>query len=41
MAVFSALGQRLRGNYPFFHPGYSGQMLKPPHPISAAEYAMA
>ncbi|HYE57562.1 MAG TPA: aminotransferase class V-fold PLP-dependent enzyme [Rhodothermales bacterium] len=25
---------RLRGNYPFFHPRYAGQMLKPPHPAA-------
>ncbi|CAN5749903.1 hypothetical protein BH24CHL4_BH24CHL4_16250 [soil metagenome] len=41
MAVISALGQRLRDKYPFFHPSYAGQMLKPPHPIAAAAYAMA
>ncbi len=25
---------RLRNNYPFFHPRYVGQMLKPPHPAA-------
>jgi glutamate/tyrosine decarboxylase-like PLP-dependent enzyme len=39
--VIAALGERLRDNYPFFHPAYAGQMLKPPHPIAAAAYAMA
>lgn len=34
-------GQRLMGNYPFFHPRYAGQMLKPPHPIAQLGYAMA
>src|SRR5215475_240521 len=29
---------RLRENYPFFHPSYAGQMLKPPHPIAALAY---
>ncbi len=32
---------RLRGNYPFFHPRYAGQMLKPPHPVALAAYAAA
>jgi glutamate/tyrosine decarboxylase-like PLP-dependent enzyme len=39
--VIARLGERLRDNYPFFHPSYAGQMLKPPHPIAAAAYAMA
>ena len=29
------------GNYPFFHPAYAGQMLKPPHPVAVAAYAAA
>ena len=29
------------GNYPFFHPRYAGQMLKPPHPAAAAGYVAA
>jgi glutamate/tyrosine decarboxylase-like PLP-dependent enzyme len=33
--------ERLRGNYPFFHPRYAGQMLKPPHPVAVAAYAAA
>lgn len=32
---------RLRQNYPYFHPLYAGQMLKPPHPIAQAAYALA
>ena len=28
------LHQRLQDNYPFFHPRYVGQMLKPPHPAA-------
>ena len=32
---------RLRANYPYFHPLYAGQMLKPPHPIARAAYALA
>jgi glutamate/tyrosine decarboxylase-like PLP-dependent enzyme len=29
---------RLRENYPFFHPRYVGQMLKPPHPAAVIGY---
>ena len=28
-------------NYPFFHPRYAGQMLKPPHPVAVAAYTAA
>jgi tyrosine decarboxylase/aspartate 1-decarboxylase len=28
-------------NYPYFHPLYAGQMLKPPHPLARAAYALA
>ena len=34
--AFGELTGRLRNNYPFFHPSYAGQMLKPPHPATAA-----
>jgi glutamate/tyrosine decarboxylase-like PLP-dependent enzyme len=33
--------ERLEGNYPFHHPRYAGQMLKPPHPIAVAAYVAA
>ena len=26
---------------PYFHPLYAGQMLKPPHPVARAAYALA
>ena len=32
---------RLGDNYPYFHPLYAGQMLKPPHPLARAAYALA
>jgi tyrosine decarboxylase / aspartate 1-decarboxylase len=32
---------RLQQNYPYFHPLYAGQMLKPPHPVARAAYALA
>lgn len=39
--VFSELASRLKGNYPFHHPVYAGQMLKPPHPVAWAAYSIA
>ncbi len=33
--------RRLEGNYPFHHPRYAGQMLKPPHPVAIAAYLAA
>ena len=35
------LHRRLRENYPFFHPRYVGQMLKPPHPAAIIGYVSA
>ncbi|HEY3735314.1 MAG TPA: aminotransferase class I/II-fold pyridoxal phosphate-dependent enzyme [Streptosporangiaceae bacterium] len=40
-AAFDELTGRLRGNYPYFHPFYAGQMLKPPHPAAVAGYLAA
>jgi glutamate/tyrosine decarboxylase-like PLP-dependent enzyme len=40
-SVMTELEERLQDNYPFFHPRYAGQMLKPPHPIAMAAYVMA
>jgi glutamate/tyrosine decarboxylase-like PLP-dependent enzyme len=39
--AFAELAGRLRDNYPFFHPSYAGQMLKPPHPAAIAGYLTA
>lgn len=39
--VADEFAERLKENYPFFHPRYAGQMLKPPHPVAAAAYAVA
>ena len=39
--AFAELADRLRDNYPFFHPRYAGQMLKPPHPAAIAGYLAA
>jgi glutamate/tyrosine decarboxylase-like PLP-dependent enzyme len=40
-AVFESFTRRLRDNYPFFHPAYAGQMLKPPHPAAVVGYLTA
>src|ERR1700733_9983102 len=40
-AILDEAATRLQDNYPYGHPFYAGQMLKPPHPISRAAYALA
>ena len=40
-AVLDEAAQRLADNFPYFHPLYAGQMLKPPHPVARAAYALA
>lgn len=40
-AAFGELTDRLGDNYPYFHPSYAGQMLKPPHPIAVVGYLTA
>ena len=39
--VLEMVAHRLGDNYPYFHPLYAGQMLKPPHPLARAAYALA
>jgi tyrosine decarboxylase/aspartate 1-decarboxylase len=39
--VLTATAERLRDNFPYFHPLYAGQMLKPPHPVAQLAYALA
>ncbi|MDX8048889.1 aminotransferase class I/II-fold pyridoxal phosphate-dependent enzyme [Lentzea sp. BCCO 10_0798] len=40
-SALAELQDRLRDNYPFFHPRYAGQMLKPPHPAAVVGYLSA
>jgi glutamate/tyrosine decarboxylase-like PLP-dependent enzyme len=40
-AVLGEVASRLADNYPYHHPLYAGQMLKPPHPVARAAYALA
>ena len=39
--ILQQVAIRLQDNYPYAHPLYAGQMLKPPHPIARAAYALA
>jgi tyrosine decarboxylase / aspartate 1-decarboxylase len=39
--VLELTAHRLGDNFPYFHPLYAGQMLKPPHPVARAAYALA
>ncbi|MGJ5815383.1 pyridoxal phosphate-dependent decarboxylase family protein [Paludibaculum fermentans] len=41
LTVLSETAARLGDNFPYFHPLYAGQMLKPPHPLARAAYALA
>lgn len=39
--VLEQVAERMQDNYPYFHPLFAGQMLKPPHPIARAAYMLA
>ena len=39
--ILAQTATRLHDNFPYGHPLYAGQMLKPPHPIAHAAYALA
>ncbi len=40
-AVLLEVAERLGDNYPYQHPLYAGQMLKPGHPVARLSYALA
>jgi len=40
-AVLLETAERLRDNYPYPHPLYVGQMIKPPHPVARLAYMLA
>jgi glutamate/tyrosine decarboxylase-like PLP-dependent enzyme len=40
-AVLTEAAKRMGDNYPYASPLYAGQMLKPPHAVARAAYAMA
>src|SRR5512133_713086 len=39
--VLLEVAARLQDNYPYPHPLYAGQMMKPPHPVARLAYALA
>jgi tyrosine decarboxylase / aspartate 1-decarboxylase len=39
--VLGRVAERMQDNYPYHHPQYAGQMLKPPHAIARLAYAMS
>jgi glutamate/tyrosine decarboxylase-like PLP-dependent enzyme len=39
--AWNEFAARMEDHYPFFHPRYAGQMLKPPHPVAVAAYEAA
>ena len=39
--VLSRVAERMQDNYPYYHPQYAGQMLKPPHPVARMAYALS
>jgi tyrosine decarboxylase/aspartate 1-decarboxylase len=39
--VLRQAATRMQDNYPYFHPLYAGQMLKPPHPVARLAYALS
>jgi glutamate/tyrosine decarboxylase-like PLP-dependent enzyme len=40
-AAWDEFAARMGDHYPFFHPRYAGQMLKPPHPVAVGAYEAA
>lgn len=41
LAVLTTVSEKLQDNFPYFHPLYAGQMLKPPHPAARMAYSLA
>ncbi len=39
--ILGEAAARLHDNFPYFHPLYAGQMLKPPHPVARLAYALS
>jgi tyrosine decarboxylase/aspartate 1-decarboxylase len=39
--VLDQAATRMQNNFPYFHPMYAGQMLKPPHPVARLAYTLA
>jgi tyrosine decarboxylase/aspartate 1-decarboxylase len=39
--VMMEVAERMQDNFPYFHPLYAGQMLKPPHPLARVAYMLS
>ncbi|MCZ6832010.1 MAG: aminotransferase class I/II-fold pyridoxal phosphate-dependent enzyme [Gammaproteobacteria bacterium] len=39
--VLQSVAERMQDNFPYQHPLYAGQMLKPPHPLARLAYMLA
>jgi glutamate/tyrosine decarboxylase-like PLP-dependent enzyme len=39
--VLLQVAEKMQDNYPYFHPFYAGQMLKPPHPVARLAYMLS
>ncbi|MFH0761894.1 MAG: aminotransferase class I/II-fold pyridoxal phosphate-dependent enzyme [Bacteroidota bacterium] len=39
--VMLEVADRLKNNFPYFHPLYAGQMMKPPHPAARLAYMLS
>lgn len=39
--VIDEVASRMQDNYPYQHPRYAGQMMKPPHPVARIAYMLA
>ena len=39
--ILMEVAEKMRNNYPYHHPLYAGQMLKPPHPVARLAYTLA
>ena len=40
-SIISEVADRMYDNFPYFHPYYAGQMLKPPHPVARLAYMLS
>src|SRR5215204_5164141 len=40
-SVLLQTAEKMQNNYPYHHPFYIGQMLKPPHPIARLAYMLS
>ncbi len=39
--VLMQAAERMKDNFPYFHPMYAGQMMKPPHPVARLAYMLS